>query len=161
MPDMDLILWRHADAGDALADPQADLDRRLTDRGRKQADRVARWLLARLPERYLLLSSPAARARETAAALGGKVRLDERLAPGLDVADHLAALDWPEGPESRVRHVVLVGHQPALGRLASLLLSGAEADWSVKKASAWWLSTREREGRAQIVLRAVIGPDLA
>jgi len=160
MPDMDLIIWRHADAGDPVADPSADLDRRLTDRGRKQADRVARWLLARLPERYLVLSSPAARARETAAALGVKVKTDPRLAPDADVAHHLAALNWPEGPEARVRHVVLVGHQPQLGRLASLLLSGSEADWSVKKGSIWWLSTREREGRAQIVLRAVIGPDL-
>ncbi|MCM5571715.1 histidine phosphatase family protein [Burkholderiaceae bacterium FT117] len=157
---MDLILWRHADAGDAVDDPKVDLERRLTDRGRKQADRVARWLLARLPERYLVLASPAARARETAAALGVKARTEPRIAPGLDVADHLAALNWPEGPEGRTRYVVLVGHQPALGRLASLLLSGAEADWSVKKGAAWWLSTREREGRAQIVLRAVIGPDL-
>lgn len=157
---MDLILWRHADAGDSVDDPKADLERRLTDRGRKQADRVARWLLARLPERYLVLASPAARARETAAALGAKARTEPRIAPGLDVADHLAALNWPEGPEARMRHVVLVGHQPQLGRLASLLLSGNEADWSVKKGSIWWLSTREREGRAQIVLRAVIGPDL-
>ena len=156
---MDLILWRHADAGDALADPVADLDRRLSDRGRKQAERVARWLHARLPERYLVLSSPAARTRETAEALGGKLKLDERLAPDVDVADHLAALNWPEGPEARIKHVVLVGHQPTLGRLASLLLSGAEADWSIKKGAVWWLSTREREGRAQIVVRAVIGPD--
>lgn len=157
---MDLILWRHADAGDPFADPAADLERRLSERGRKQAERVARWLQARLPERCLVLSSPAARTRETAAALGAKVKIDPRLAPGLDVADHLAALNWPEGPEMRMRHVVLVGHQPVLGRLASLLLSGSEADWSIKKGSIWWLSTREREGRAQIVLRAVIGPDL-
>jgi len=160
MPDMDLILWRHADAGDAVDDSAADLERRLTDRGRKQADRVARWLLARLPERYIVVSSPAPRARETAAALGVKVRVDERLAPGSDVVHHLAALNWPDGLEARVRHVVLVGHQPAMGRMASLLLAGAEADWSIRKGAAWWLSTREREGRAQVVLRAVIAPDL-
>src|SRR5690606_24189168 len=100
------------------------------------------------------------RTRETAEALGGKLELDERLAPDVDVADHLAALNWPEGPGARVKHVVLVGHQPTLGRLASLLLSGTEADWSIRKGSVWWLSTREREGRAQIVLRAVIGPEL-
>ncbi|KAA0253219.1 MAG: histidine phosphatase family protein, partial [Acidobacteria bacterium] len=40
------------------------------------------------------------------------------------------------------------------GRLVSLLLSGEEADWSVKKGAVWWLTTREREGRAQVVLRA-------
>jgi len=157
---MDLILWRHADAGDSIADPAADLKRRLTDRGRKQAERAARWLQARLPERYLVLSSPALRTQETAAALGAKVRLEEGLLPGSDVVHHLAALNWPDGPESRLRHVVLVGHQPALGRLASLLLAGSEADWSIKKAGIWWLSTREREGQAQVVLRAAIAPDL-
>lgn len=159
--DMDLIVWRHADAGDAQPGLAADLERRLTERGRKQADRMARWLLARLPERISVLSSPAVRARETAAALGAKVRIEPRLAPGADVADVLAALAWPEGPEARVRHVVIVGHQPTLGRLVSLLLSGSEADWSIRKGAVWWLSTRQREGFEQVVLRASIAPDLA
>ncbi|HQY27494.1 MAG TPA: histidine phosphatase family protein, partial [Burkholderiaceae bacterium] len=62
---------------------------------------------------------------------------------------------------SRSRHVVVVGHQPTLGRLASLLMTGQEADWSIRKGAIWWLSTREREGRGQVVLRAVMAPDLA
>jgi phosphohistidine phosphatase len=157
---MDLILWRHADAGDSVDDPAVDCDRRLTDRGRKQAERVARWLDARLPERCLVLASPAARARETAAALGARTRVDVRLGPGRPVVDHLAALNWPDGPEARVRHVIVVGHQPALGRLGSLLLAGAEADWSIRNGSVWWLSTREREGQAQVILRAAIAPNL-
>ena len=161
MNDMDLILWRHADAGDSTSDAAADFQRRLTDRGRKQAERVGRWLQGRLPERYVLIASPAPRAAETAAALGGKLRTDVRLAPGADVADYLAALNWPGGPEARMRHIVLVGHQPTLGRLASLLLAGSEADWSIKKGAVWWLSTREREGQEQVVLRAAIAPDLA
>ena len=160
MSEMDLILWRHADAGDSVVDPVADLKRKLTDRGRKQSERAARWLQARLPERYVVLSSPALRTTETAAALGVKFKVDERLAPGSDVAPHLAAVNWPDGPEARVRHVIVVGHQPGLGRLASLLLAGAEADWSIKKSGIWWLSTRERGGKAQVVLRAAIAPDL-
>jgi phosphohistidine phosphatase len=161
MTDMDLIVWRHADAGDAAPDLASDAARPLTERGRKQAERMARWLQARLPERYSVLSSPAARARETAEALGVKVRIDERLAIGADVADVLAALNWPEGPESRSRYVVVVGHQPTLGRLVSLLMSGHEADWSIRKGAIWWLSSRAREGREQVVLRAVLPPDLA
>jgi phosphohistidine phosphatase len=157
---MNLILWRHAHAGDSLEDATADLARRLTDRGRKQADRMAAWLQGRLPDRFVVLSSPAARTRETAAALGARIVIDARLAPGATVADHLAALNWPEGPDLRTRHLVLVGHQPALGRLASHLLAGSEADWSIKKGAAWWLSTREREGEEQLVLRAAIAPDL-
>jgi phosphohistidine phosphatase len=56
--------------------------------------------------------------------------------------------------------VLLVGHQPTLGHLASLLLAGAEADWSIKKGAIWWFSKRSREGRDQTVLRAVINPEM-
>ena len=38
---MDLILWRHADAEDGMP----DLERKLTRKGHKQAEAVARWLL--------------------------------------------------------------------------------------------------------------------
>lgn len=160
MPDMDLIVWRHADAGDADADAIRDLERRLTERGRKQAERMARWLHARLPERYTVLSSPAARARETAAALAAKVRTDERLGPDAEVAQALAVLNWPQELEGRPRHVVLVGHQPTLGRLVGLLMTGQELDWSLRKGAIWWLSSRQREAREQVVLRAAIAPDL-
>lgn len=157
---MDLIVWRHADAGDAEVDLAADLERRLSERGRKHAERMARWLRARLPERFTVLSSPAARARETAEALSDKVRIDDRLGPQADVADYVAALNWPEGPESRSRHVVLVGHQPVAGGLVSLLLCGEEQPWTIRKGAVFWLTTREREGRQQVVLRAAIAPDL-
>ena len=36
---MDLILWRHAEAVDT-ANPLADLDRPLTSKGRRQAERL-------------------------------------------------------------------------------------------------------------------------
>ena len=36
---MDLILWRHAEAGDHLDDPQADLERPLSPKGERQAYR--------------------------------------------------------------------------------------------------------------------------
>lgn len=157
---MDLIVWRHADAGDAEADPVTDFDRHLTERGRKHAERMARWLRGRLPERFTVLTSPAARARETAEALEAKVRIDERLGPDADVADYVAALNWPEGPESRSRYVVLVGHQPTAGGLVSLLLSGQEMPWTIRKGALCWLTTREREGRQQVVLRAALAPDL-
>lgn len=152
---MNLILWRHAEAEDA----EPDLSRRLTPRGRKQAARVAHWLLENLPERYLVLASPATRTRQTADALQAEYTVDDRLAPGADVAHYIAAAQWPEGPKAASGTVVVVGHQPILGRLASLLLAGRAQDWSVRKGAVWWLSTRERPGQAQVVLRAVVSPD--
>ena len=150
---MDLILWRHADA----APGSRDLERKLTAKGRKQAERVGAWLVAKLPGRYTVLVSPARRARETADALArslqdrGALRARRRAA-----SDILEDCGWP----SHKGAVVVVGHQPDLGRTAALLVSGAEADWSVKKGGLWWLSNREREGETQVVVRAVLAPDL-
>ncbi len=149
---MELILWRHADA----AEGTRDLERKLTAKGRKQAARVAGWLVARLPSRYAVIASPARRARETADALGVRYKISERLAPGAAPADILEAAGWPLQKGT----VVVIGHQPDLGRLAAVLLAGTEAEWSVKKGGLWWLSNRERDGEAQVVVRAVLSPDL-
>lgn len=157
---MELILWRHADAGEPSDDPEQDLARRLSPRGRKQSARMAAWLAARLPERYGLVSSPAPRAVETAEALRAKVRLDPILLPGARGEDVLKAVAWPSGQEGRPRHCVLVGHQPTLGRAAALALTGVELDWAMKKAALIWLTARPDDPERPILLRAVIGPDL-
>lgn len=149
---MDLIFWRHADA----AEGSRDLERKLTAKGCKQAARMAEWLAARLPSKYAVFSSPARRACETAHALGVRYKVSERLAPGAAPADILKTAGWP----SHKGAVIVVGHQPDLGRAAAVLLSGTPAEWSVKKGGLWWLTNRERAGEAQVVVRAVLGPDL-
>ena len=154
---MDLILWRHAEAAVGVPDAK----RKLTARGQKQAKQVARWLGSRLPEGARILASPAVRAVRTAEALGLPVEEIAQIGTGADAADILAAAGWPEGTEKRGGTVVVVGHQPTLGRVADLLLSGEEADWTIKKGALWWFSTRVRSGETQTVLRAVVGPDLA
>ncbi|MGD9953429.1 MAG: histidine phosphatase family protein [Burkholderiales bacterium] len=148
---MDLILWRHAEAEDG----PPDLERRLTPRGQKHAARVADWLLQRLPAKFTVLASPARRTQETAHALGVAVHTVRTLAPGASVREMLAAAEWPD----RKGAVVLVGHQPDLGRVVAFLLSGTESPWSVKKGGLWWLSDRAREDGAQVVVRAVVTPD--
>ena len=149
---MDLILWRHADA----AEGGRDLDRKLTAKGRKQAARVAEWLMARLPGKYSVLSSPARRARETADALNTRYKIVEKLAPGASVEAIVEASGWPKHKGA----VLVVGHQPDLGHAAAVLIAGVEAEWSVKKGGLWWLQRRERDGEKQVVVRAVVAPDL-
>ena len=55
--------------------------------------------------------------------------------------------------------MLIVGHQPTLGEVASLLLAGEEAYWSIKKGAVWWLSDRDRDGSAAVLLRVAIGPE--
>ncbi|MSQ54442.1 MAG: histidine phosphatase family protein [Betaproteobacteria bacterium] len=148
---MDLILWRHADAEEGFP----DLARKLTSKGQRQADNVAAWLQQRLPAKFSVLASPAARAQQTASALGVPFKTVDELAPGASVAEILRAADWPE----RKGPVVVVGHQPDLGRAAAHLI-GADAEFSIKKGGLWWLSNRMRDGEPGVVVRAVLAPDL-
>ena len=148
---MELILWRHADAEET----RPDLDRALTDLGRKQAARVADWVTLRLPPDIRILVSPAIRAVQTAQALGRNYEVVPALAPGGRVEDVLAAAGWPNAPHP----AMIVGHQPTLGQVAMFLLSGQTGDLTVKKAGIWWFQNRGRMGELQVVLRAVAAPD--
>ncbi len=154
---MDLILWRHAEAEDGSGEIQ-DSKRKLTARGEKQARKMATWLLERLPNKPTVLVSPTRRTQQTAHALGLPFEIEPRIDVGADPADLIAAADWPNGG-GRSHTVILVGHQPTLGRLTALLLSGSEANWAVKKGAVWWFSRRTREDDAQTVLRAMVAPD--
>ena len=150
---MDLILWRHAEAVDGVPDAA----RSLTQRGLKQAAKVAAWLNERLPEDAEILVSPAKRAQQTAEALGRAFKTCEELDVGESAIRLLSSVHWPDGVK---RCVLVVGHQPTLGEVAALLLGGDEAQWSVKKGAVWWLSSRVRADETQVVLRAAITPDL-
>jgi phosphohistidine phosphatase len=150
---MDLILWRHAEAEDAEDGVPAG-KRRLTDRGVKQANLMAHWLHEYLPKKLRILVSPAQCTQMTAHSLGIGFRAEPKIGIGADVADVLGAADWPDNDGA----ILVVGHQPTLGRVAALLISGAEADWTVKKGAIWWLSNRTRGDETQTVLRAVMDP---
>ena len=144
---MDLILWRHAEA----ADGNPDLARELTPNGRKQAARVAAWLKQHLPPGFRLIASPAARAQQTASALGSAFETSLLLAPGAPVTSVLDAAGWP----GRDASVVLVGHQPDFGRAAAFLVSGEEREWHIDKGALWWLA-----GKKHVFVKAVASPDL-
>ena len=147
---MELILWRHADAEDGVPDEE----RSLTAKGEKQAQSMAAWLKERLPKDAVILVSPAKRAQQTAQALTRKFETSREVGTAATPRSVLKAAGWPRGAGT----VVVVGHQPTLGQIAALALTGKPADWSIKKGAIWWLASRERD---ETVVRAVIAPDLA
>ncbi|MGZ8253979.1 MAG: SixA phosphatase family protein [Burkholderiaceae bacterium] len=154
---MDLILWRHAEAETG----EPDVGRRLTSKGEKQARRVAEWLHSRLPDSAKVYTSPAKRAQQTTNALS---QVAHRRFKTLDVlgssasADEvLAAIGWRGGKGT----LVVVGHQPMLGRIASRVMTGRELDWAIKKGGLIWISQRDALDGSEPALRAAIGPDLA
>jgi phosphohistidine phosphatase len=151
---MDLILWRHAEAED-VAPGQSDMERQLTARGRKQAKRMAAWLDQVLPDSCKILVSPARRTVQTMQALERKYRLCPEIAPDAGLDALLLASHWPESKCT----VMLVGHQPDLGELAALILTGQPGSMNLRKGSVWWLGSRGAEHTA--FLRGVLAPELA
>lgn len=146
---MDILLWRHAEAEEGDGD---DLARELTPRGVKQARRVGRWLLDHPPKDLRILVSPAQRALQTVAVLGLEFQICPQLGPAANVPDLIEAAGWPDAGGA----VLLVGHQPTLGRLASFFLVGTELDLEIKKGSLWWFTRGRREGEGETVLKTAI-----
>jgi phosphohistidine phosphatase len=145
---MELILWRHAEAEDGVP----DLERELTPKGVKQAEKIAAFLRQQLPKDARILVSPSRRTRQTAAALTEHYTLAPTIAPGASAEAVLQAARWPDAGDT----ALIVGHQPTLGEVAAQLLGGS-GSLSIKKGGLWWFSLRERDGVTQ--LRLAITPE--
>jgi phosphohistidine phosphatase len=152
---MDLILWRHAEAEDGEPG-EPDARRKLTTKGQKQARRMAEWLDAQLPETTDILVSPALRTQQTVEALDRRFKTVNEIASGCEPEAVLKAANWP----SARKPVLVVGHQPTLGQVAALLLTGSPQYWNIKKGNVWWISQRDPDDPDSIYLKAVMGPDL-
>ena len=151
---MDLILWRHAEAID-LELVGDDMIRTLTPRGEKQAARMAGWLDRQLPDSTKIWSSPAIRAEQTAKALGRKFKISPALAPLASVDQLLNLVQWPQDKGC----VLVVGHQPTLGKVLAKLLNLSDNECAVKKGAVWWLRFREREDTSKTVVVTVQSPE--
>ncbi|HEY8606324.1 MAG TPA: histidine phosphatase family protein [Noviherbaspirillum sp.] len=152
---MDLILWRHAEA--EPGDPGTpDAARALTAKGRKQAARMGEWLDRALPGSCRVLSSPAVRTVQTVQALERKFKTHVSLAPGASAAAILEAARWPNAGDP----VLVVGHQPALGQVASFLLAGVEQDWPLRKGAILWIAQKDTGAGLVPYIRAALGPDM-
>ena len=146
-----LYLLRHAEA-EALSPSGLDADRALTDAGQKRMKAVARAIARMEPAFDAVLVSPLLRAKQTAGFVTsacrfkGEAVVSESLLPGSDpelLLEELSASDW--------RTVLVVGHEPHLGRLFGRLVSGRkETEVPMKKASL-----------AVFEIHAHLGPDRA
>ncbi len=127
---MDLYILRHGIAVEpGTPGYENDADRPLTPEGQRKLRQIADAMEALELSFDRILSSPYLRARETAEivaeALGArkKLELSDTLTPGGSFKRLVELLNRLEpSPES----VLLVGHEPYLSGLISLLVSGKE-----------------------------------
>lgn len=152
---MDLILWRHAEAEPHVeeGDAAGDLRRALTPKGKRHAARVGAWLHRQLPDDVRVLCSPAKRCVQTVEALGRNYKLLDALAPDSSAEAILEAAGWPEHRQP----ALIVGHQPLLGQVASMVLCGGKQDWRIRKAGVFWITRKGSDGLPYVKL--VVGPD--
>ncbi len=123
-----VFFLRHGEAGQRSAWAGNDTERPLTDDGRKQVRRVARALvrLGLVPE--LILSSPYARAMETAKiaakvlGVGDRVVAEPALVPGAQMSG-LSSVIYSH-PD--VVSVLIVGHEPQISSFIASICGGGQ-----------------------------------
>lgn len=125
-----LTLVRHAKSDWKNSDLK-DFDRPLNRRGMRQAPQVARQLAAQQVRVDLMVTSPAVRALETARIFARaldyplrRLKQDERLY----LAKPKDILEVVRGVGSRVRHLMLFGHNPGLSEFAQALVRDSDLD---------------------------------
>lgn len=125
---MDIYLLRHADAFEVgKMGVTRDADRQLTERGIRKLNKVAKALVSMKLSFDAILSSPYRRAKETAEIVGDALdcRSLIKLTPNLVAdGDPGALLREIIEDHARSRSILLVGHEPQLAGLASVLISG-------------------------------------
>jgi phosphohistidine phosphatase len=128
---MDLYILRHGIAEELSESNLAhDSQRRLTTEGRKKVHRVAQGMKMLGLKFDLILSSPYLRASETAEIVAKELHLNRHLKLSQDLASDgnpKKIIDDLRLHHPQAKRILLVGHEPYLSRLVSLLISGDPA----------------------------------
>jgi phosphohistidine phosphatase len=160
---MKLVLVRHADAGDAnefAQTGQPDHLRPLSDKGREQMRSVVEGLLKLVPNCDVVATSPYTRAIQTAGFILAAYQLTD--------AETTSVLEPESQPsdfngwirEHASAHVVIVaGHEPHLGLLATWLMTGAgRSRVDFKKGGACLLAFDGVAAQDRGMLQWLMGP---
>lgn len=134
----DLILWRHAEA-EALSATGKDADRRLTARGRQDAAAMAQWLDGHLPADTMVWCSPAQRCRETVDPYTALRQRNALIMDDLQVVSPVSKIYTALQHYHGTQALLVVGHEPNLGRLINTLTHRQTASCAVSKGEVWWL----------------------
>ena len=154
---LEVYLLRHAHAGNPDHWAGDDAERPLSAKGRRQSERLGRFLAQLGFKPTAIVTSPKVRARQTAdlvaAPLKARVETDHRLGEHLDVGVLAEIIEEAEGAR-----VVLVGHDPDFSDLAGAL-SGAQ-NLPLKKGTLARIDVTPPMREGSGLLRWLVPPDL-
>ena len=141
---LELYIIRHGLAGKPLEDEQLDEERPMTKKGKDRMKDIAKSLEELGICFDAIVSSPLARAKETAEIVdkycgdGGGIEYTELLKPGAPYDKLIEHLNGLEGKDK----VAIVGHEPFLSGFASYCLSKGKSSFiTLKKGGIMALET--------------------
>ncbi len=158
---MDIYVLRHGEAQPRGKDI-AEADRKLTPKGRRDIDRVTRLASRAKVAPDMILTSPYARALETAkiaaAAFDQPPPLQETQALLPDVAPPRV---WKEvRSHAASQQLFLVGHEPQLSRLVAYLLAVPDLKFDLKKGALVRIAMDKLGAQPHGELKWVLTPGL-
>jgi phosphohistidine phosphatase len=122
---MDLFILRHGKAGQHIPGKD-DAERAMTEKGKEEIAGIARWMAYRQFSFDIIATSPLIRARETAGIVAAELGEEKKI-------ETWPCLSMGEDPGDICRQIarqpggsvlLLVGHEPTLSMLISLIISG-------------------------------------
>lgn len=162
---MKLYLVRHAIAEEVgTTEYEDDSLRPLTEKGREKMRRIAKGLKELGVQPDLIVSSPYVRASQTASILAKELKYKEEIS----YSDLLVPMGEPGdmigeiNEKYSVDELMLVGHEPSLSSLASVLLVGTpDASINFKKGGVCCLSADDLHYDRKAVLEWLITPKIS
>lgn len=152
---MVVYIVRHAIAVERETASYPNDDRPLTEAGKGKMSKAAKAIAKLVRDVDVILTSPLIRAHDTARiiarALGAEQKLElcKGLAPGSSLKDLMSYLSKYKGMKS----IMVVGHQPDLGYLASAMLGSNESIVEFKKGAicAIEISALPQKGKGMLL----------
>jgi phosphohistidine phosphatase len=161
---MNLYIIRHAIAVDeGTPEYEDDSQRPLTDKGKKKMRQIAKGLRILGADFDLILSSPYIRAKETAEILADVFKINKDIA----FSDNLIPMGDPDlliaemNEKYSANSIALVGHEPHLTALISLLIAdNAGVDMTLKKGGVCRLSADDLHHTRKAALEWLLTPGI-
>jgi len=156
---MEIYLLRHANAGEAKLSPAKDEKRQLDELGVEQSHIVGRGLAALKIKVDEMVSSPLARAAQTAAIVAeeighvNKIVLDDGLRPEATYDQFEKLLERYRDREA----ILVVGHNPSMTEFLSRLINAEGQAIDFKKAA---IARIDQEPGSAAVLKWTMPPKL-
>ena len=127
---MDLFILRHGCAGNRLSDPMKDTKRQLTISGKKEVVEIAKSLKKLGVNFNVIISSPLARAFQTAKIIAKEYKLIEQIEQSEELKPN-GSKDflYNKLSKSNIDSVILiVGHEPYLSSMINDIISKNDTD---------------------------------